>query len=195
MVKIIICLCFVNILMTPIIVRNIKHLTDARYYAAMGVDWMSIGLTTDPASFMLWHALRSWVEGVMLAAEIDINDEMLLAKTIIDAKPDGIILKDDSIIDLPYELNLFWEANSTEKVNVDRRGKTILFYNANSPNDDLLKIPSDKIFLQARWSAEMLSDVLSKGYAGGICFIGGHEDMTGIMDYTEMDEMMKILGR
>ncbi len=193
--KIIICLCFVNTPMTPILVRNIKHLTDARYFAAMGVDWMSTELTTDPASFMLWHALRSWVEGVMQAAEMDINDEMLVAKIIIDAKPDGIILKDDSIIDLPDELNIFWEANSTEKVSVDRRGKTILLYNDNSPIDEVFKIPADKIFLQARWSAAMLNDVLLKGYEGGICFIGGHEDMTGVMDYSEMDEMMRILGK
>ena len=76
-----------------ILVRNIKHLTDARYFAAMGVDWMSMELNSDPTSFMRWHTLRDWVEGVKLAAEIDAGDEMLLSKTIIDARPDGIILK------------------------------------------------------------------------------------------------------
>jgi hypothetical protein len=181
--------------MTPILVRNIKHLTDARYFAAMRVDWMSIDLTTEPASFMLWHALRSWVEGVLLAAEMDINDEMLLAKTIIDAKPDGIILKNDSLIDLPDELDLFWEVNSTEKMTAERRGKTILLYNDKTTIEVVLKIPADKLFLQARWSAEMLDDILSKGYTGGICFIGGDEDMTGVRDYGVMDEMMSILGR
>ena len=72
--------------------RNIKHLTDARYFAAMGVDWMSMELNNDPTSFMKWHTLKDWVEGVQLAAEIGTPDEMLLAKTIIDARPDGIIL-------------------------------------------------------------------------------------------------------
>ncbi|MEP6795795.1 MAG: hypothetical protein ABJB16_15805 [Saprospiraceae bacterium] len=181
--------------MTPILVRNIKHLTDARYFAAMGVDWMSIELTTDPASFMLWHALRSWVEGVMLAAEMDINDEMLLAKTIIDAKPDGIILKDASFIDLPDELNLFWEANSTEKVTADRKGKTILLYNDMISMEVVLEIPADRIFLEARWSVEMLNDILLKGYAGGICFSGGDEDMTGVRDYGVMDDMIALLAR
>ena len=78
--------------MNPILVRNIHHLTDARYFAAMGVEWMSIKLSADPASFSKWHMLKDWVAGVKLAAEIQMEDEMLLAKTIIDAAPDGIII-------------------------------------------------------------------------------------------------------
>ena len=66
-------------------------MTDARYFAAMGVDWMSIELNNDPASFMRWHTLKDWVSGVKMAAEIIVPDEMLIAKTIIDAKPDGIV--------------------------------------------------------------------------------------------------------
>ena len=62
----------------PILIRNIKHLTDARYFAAMGVDWMSMPLTHDPQSFAMWHTLADWIEGVKLAAEIDVNDEMLV---------------------------------------------------------------------------------------------------------------------
>ncbi|MGB3079462.1 MAG: hypothetical protein WBB31_10335, partial [Saprospiraceae bacterium] len=172
-----------------------KHLTDARYFAAMGVDWMSIALSQDPTSFMLWHALRSWVEGVGLAAEIDVKDEMLLAKTIIDAKPNGIILKDTAIIDLPAELTIFYEVNTPGEEAVVSDGKTILLYNVMSSFDGLLKFPADKIFLQAKWSAELLDDVLSKGYTGGICFIGGDEDMTGVRDYGAMDEMMALLAR
>ncbi len=181
--------------MTPILVRNIKHLTDARYFAAMGVDWMSITLTQDPASFMLWHALRSWVEGVGLAGEIDEKDEMLLAKTIIDAKPNGMILKDTAEIDFPAELTLFYEANSPDEVTAVKERKTILLYNDQLPIDVLLKIPSSKIFLQAKWTAEMLNNIISKGYSGGICFIGGDEDMTGVRDYGAIDDMLAILGR
>ncbi|MFZ1675696.1 MAG: hypothetical protein WAT91_00405 [Saprospiraceae bacterium] len=181
--------------MTPILVRNIKHLTDARYFAAMGVDWMSIALSQDPVSFMLWHTLRNWVEGVGLAAEIDIKDEMLLAKTIIDAKPNGMILKDTADIDLPSGLTLFYEANSPHEGTAKKEGKTILLYNDKASIDVVLKIPADKLFLQAKWSEEMLDNILSKGYSGGICFIGGDEDMTGVRDYGAMDEMMAILER
>ncbi len=181
--------------MTPILVRNIKHLTDARYFAAMGVDWMSLELTADSASFMLWHTIRSWVEGVELAAEIDVKDEMLLAKTIIDAQPNGIILKDAANIELPPGLTLFYETNATGEETAKPEGNTILLYNDMTPIEVVLEIPADKLFLQAKWSAKMLDDLLAKGYTGGICFIGGDEDMTGVRDYGAMDEMLAVLGR
>ena len=96
----------------PILVRNISHLTDARYFAAMGVDWMSMELNGDPTSFMKWHTLKNWVEGVKLVAEIDTTDEMLLAKTIIDAMPDGIIVSTIAPLDIPAEIQLFHETQS-----------------------------------------------------------------------------------
>ena len=68
-----------------IFIRNISSLTDARYFAAMGVDWMSVKLSEDPASFSKWHTMREWVAGVKLAVELISNDESLIAKAMIDA--------------------------------------------------------------------------------------------------------------
>src|SRR5687767_4011691 len=91
----------------PILVRNIHHLTDARYFAAMEVDWISMELSVDPLSFSRWHTMRDWISGVKLAAELQEADESLVAKTIIDARPDGIISNSLEFIHLTGGIDLF----------------------------------------------------------------------------------------
>jgi len=180
--------------MNSILVRNINHLTDARYFAAMGVDWMSIQLSADPASFSKWHMLKDWVAGIKLAAEIQVDDEMLLAKTIIDAAPDGIILNKLNIPEIPKNIQLFYDTNISKDFIQSDQGAFIFHYD-DFAEDQILQLPSDRIYLQASWSLTKLEQLLNKGYTGGICFMGGQEDKIGMRDYGVMDELIGLLDR
>ncbi len=160
----------------------------------MGVDWMSIALTQDPNSFAVWHMLRDWIEGVKLAAEINSEDEMLLAKTIIDAMPDGIVLKHQVTTAVPDTIQLFHETDFMDRKIATSRACWILSYENDSlAPDQILQFPPEKIFLQAFWTAGKLKELLEIGYDGGICFMGGEEDKTGVRDYERMDELLGVL--
>ena len=178
----------------PILVRNINHLTDARYFAAMGVDWMSIRLSDEPASFSTWHMLKDWVAGVKLAAEIRVDDEMLLAKTIIDAAPNGIIFNQFENPEIPENIQLFYEANINEAPTQPGKGIFIIHYNE-MYNDKILQLPPDRIFVQASWSIKQLEHFLNLGYDGGICLMGGEEDKTGMRDYGVMDDLIGLITK
>lgn len=182
--------------MNPILVRNIKHLTDARYFAAMGVDWMSIELSTMPSSFSLWHTLKDWIEGVKLAAEIPADDEMLLAKTIIEAIPDGIILNQLIFPDVPHTIRMFYELDVMDKSYPASAATFILSYDSHlwAP-DKTLELPANKIFLQSSWTLYKLKSLLDSGYEGGICLMGGDEDMTGVRDYQLMDDLFELINK
>ncbi len=175
-----------------ILVRNIKHLTDARYFAAMGVDWMSMELNNDPASFMRWHTFRDWVAGVKLAAEIDAVDEMLLAKTLIDVKPDGIILT--QLLDLEgiSDAELFFD---TRYVNLDKcpNDSFSIVHFDEIEADRILELDPATTFLQDEWTLDALDQLLLAGYKGGICLTGGDEDATGMRDYEVIDELLERL--
>jgi hypothetical protein len=177
-----------------ILVRNIKHLTDARYFAAMGVDWMSMELNGDPASFMRWHTFKDWVEGVKLAAEIVTYDEMLLAKTIIDAQPQGIIFHQaGGSAGLP-DMQLFYDLGDSDAQSIlPERSIRIIPYHPLTDMLSFLDQDPQTLFLQADWQPEMLSTLLEAGYKGGICFSGGEEDATGMRDYEVMDELLERL--
>ncbi|MDZ4747161.1 MAG: hypothetical protein SH808_01635 [Saprospiraceae bacterium] len=177
-----------------ILVRNIKHLTDARYFAAMGVDWMSMELNGDPASFMRWLTFKNWVEGVQLAAEILILDEMLLAKTIIDAKPDGIIL--DQVMDLEgiSTMQLFFDVRDANREACPAGSFKIIHFDEIDA-DRILDLDPNKTFLQCEWTLDLLDHLLMAGYHGGFCFSGGEEDATGMRDYEQMDELIDRVRR
>jgi hypothetical protein len=175
-----------------ILVRNIKHLTDARYFAAMGVDWMSIELNSDPTSFMRWHTFKDWVEGVNLAAEISGADEMLLAKTIIDAKPDGIILTQFLGSEEVSDVELFFDTHYVDRDNCPYGSFTIIHFDEIDA-DRILALDPLFTFLQHDWTPDLLELLLAGGYEGGICFSGGEEDATGMRDYELMDELFEKL--
>ena len=175
-----------------ILIRKIQHLTDARYFAAMGVDWMSMELTEDQMSFDRWHALKDWVAGVKLVAEFDFKNEDLLAKVIIDAMPEGVVLDETSTLFISEDIQVFREIQDSSKV-TDQRNDYFI-----SPIDGMLRLNNfpidiEEIFLQADWNMEKLKEVISTGYKGGFCFEGTKEEMTGMKDYSEMDEMLERL--
>ena len=175
-----------------ILVRNIKHLTDARYFAAMGVDWMSMELNSDPTSFMRWHTLRDWVEGVKLATEIDAGDEMLLSKTIIDARPDGIVLTQLLDVEGISDAELFFDTRYVNGDKCPHNSFTIIHFD-DIDADQILELNPVTTFLQHDWTLDVLDKLLVLGYKGGICFTGGDEDATGMRDYEMIDEMFRRL--
>ena len=179
--------------LNPILIRNIKHLTDARYFAAMGVDWMSMALTNDPQSFAMWHTLADWISGVKLAAEIDANDEMLLAKAIIDAKPQGIVSAQNIAETIPSTTQLFLEVDSPDDVPEEPGIFYITTYDPNLLQEYIADINNESVFLFSDWTKESLEEVIAKGFKGGICFSGGEEQETGMRDYELMDDLLELL--
>ena len=140
--------------------------------------------------------MKDWIEGVKLAAEINTPDETLLAKSIIEATPDGIITSNYFTNEIPSTIQIFHEIESLEQVKTELKNSIILCFETDDLLDSerLLIFPPDKIFIQASWTLKILKTLLATGYQGGICFLGGEEDKTGLKDYGEMDEMIEILG-
>lgn len=177
----------------PILIRNISHLTDARYFAAMGVDWMSMVLNNDAKSFAMWHTLTEWIAGVKFAAEIATGDEMLLAKAIIDAKPDGIVSHQNIRDVIPPTTQLFLDMESSSGMEIVPNIFRIKSYNPNLSKEAVLIDDQGGIFLASAWSKSTLEDLLAKGYTGGICLFGGEEEGTGMRDYDLMDDLLGLL--
>lgn len=177
----------------PILIRNIYHLTDARYFAAMGVDWMSMHLTNDDQTFAMWHTLADWIEGVRLAAEVDGSDEMLLAKAIIEAKPNGIVTQRNILEGVASETTLFLEVDTISESQDSANVFYLLPYESYLKKGISDEVNQSKVFLVADWTSESVKDVLSKGFSGGFCFSGGEEEEVGMRDYEQMDELLELL--
>jgi phosphoribosylanthranilate isomerase len=178
----------------PILVRKIQHLTDARYFAAVGVDYMSLVLDESQLSFDRWHAIRDWVEGVSLVAEPSNENESLLAKIIIDAKPNGLLITPSMLPGVPAEIELFMMAASVINP-ASPLGTSLILELPAELIDKEFQLPEmeDVLFLQTDWTPVLVAKVLQQGYDGGFCFTGGKEEVTGMRDYNVMDDMISLL--
>lgn len=172
-----------------ILIRNITNLTNARYFAAMNVDWISIRLTDDLPTFSKWHTIRDWISGVKLAAEIINSDESLIAKTIIEAKPEGVISDDLGIIHLTGGLELFVTTEIITSGSKDLYSQIIPIESYGS----LANIPphtSEQTYIEAAWTPDMITALMKTGYSGSFSFASVNETDNGMKDYSVMDEMI-----
>ena len=176
-----------------ILIRGIRDLTDARYYAAMGVDWLSMPLNADPKSFATWHAIAEWVQGPRFAVELEGNDEAVFAKAMIDLKPDGMIMhagqsfptyegvqlfvhsRQPNTTQLPSGVNCIWHLDEAQ----------VMLCARNTTSDNLL--------IETSWHVDLIQQLLDAGYRGGFCFSASGTEQVGVMDYSEMDDMLGII--
>ena len=155
---------------------------------------MSLELDEGKITFDRWHAIRDWVEGVSLVAEPSNENESLLAKVIIDAKPGGMVITPAMLPAIPSEMELFMTESNVMNpsflpgVSLILEAETDLF----DAGFQFLHY-EQPVYLQTDWNPVLLAQVLQQGYTGGICFTGGKEEITGIRDYNMMDDMMSLL--
>jgi len=67
-----------DMLATKVLAHGITHLTDARYFAAWEVDYLAFPLgnnTTPSIDWAYFEALREWVEGPVMVADLGAIDE------------------------------------------------------------------------------------------------------------------------
>lgn len=60
----------------PIKASQIANLTDARYFAAMGVNWMGFNFNASDSNFIsptAVHAIKEWVEGPLFVGEFGLQ--------------------------------------------------------------------------------------------------------------------------
>jgi hypothetical protein len=181
--------------MHSVFIRLVTHLTDARYFAAMGVEWMSLELNEDPLTFARWHSLRDWVEGVSLAAELSTDDESVLAKSIIDVKPEGIVARDLRHLHLTGGLRFFLLGDTPVPSDQREFITPILMHDPERKSFERLQVSqTQQIFLEANWTPALIQSVLDEGYRGGFCFRTTLEERTGVKDFSRWDEMLEMLN-
>lgn len=174
-------------------IRGIRDLTDARYYAAMGIDWLSMAISADPKSFSTWHAIREWVEGPQFAAELPDSDEALFAKTIIDLKPDGLVLREMQNFPAVGSVQLFAEAHAPDHLQLDLKTIPIVHVVEQQLHVIAKQVHHTETLLESNWTPKLIELVLEHGYQGGFCFNTTASAQIGVKDYSNMDEMLEML--
>ncbi len=180
---------------------QINNLTDARYFAALGVEWIGFKLdlsSDDRVEPALFHGIRSWIEGPKIVAEI--------GKTPIE------------LFSQVYELDSFDLLQSSEKLEgrdqiIPFKATDLASLNALLPSSiylldleaitesDLYASVSDLESLNSRlnliWPApkenKHLKLLLEQIQPYGIEVKGGLEEKVGFKSFDELDEFFDTI--
>jgi len=185
-----------------IIATDIANLTDARYFAAWGVEGMAYNI--DPASSGSLSSAKlkeiaDWVEGpaTMIKMEgLEVPENLSEYKSLIDIQ--SVIIGpfiDDS--NLP-DFNKVYRICTIEDGWQDNDHLILSFpfainYLSDQQIENIKKITDNKeVFLDANFTAADLDKISDLGFSG-IILKGGEEEKVGFKSYDELDEILEAI--
>lgn len=177
----------------PVIARQISHLTDARYFAALEVDYMTydLGSSEDAIDEVTYHGIAEWVEG---------------PKTLIENPPHRNFEKEVGYV-FGYPLqpendSTFIEMSISQLKELESHPKgnyIILLDDKEYPGAALLTALSKyqgsaQFFFQSDvYLTPFIQFLLDEYPMMGIVFCGSKEEKTGMKSYEALDDVIELL--
>ena len=158
-----------------LIAISINNLTDARYFAAAGCDWIGFDMSRDsPLTIDHIVAFAEWVEGPKLFIDTTGRDSPFVEKLIETLKPDGL-LYDGAI---PRDFS----------------GFRIEHYPGSQDAGAVLVQPSHNTEMVAgeKWLVLESKDQTECPDCDALVISGSWEEKVGVKDYEEIDELVEL---
>jgi len=171
-----------------VIAQNITNLTDARYFAAWGVDYLSFNTIPDSeysVSSEQIAEIKEWVEGPKCLLETNSLE--------MDELGDGFILS-NIFSSLPIVKESFFRISFEEIVKGLPGGKYISGINK-AQLETFLKLPKENLI-----GLDLFFDISQIEFSDldqlqdyGIVIQGGEEEKVGVKSFEALDELYEIL--
>jgi phosphoribosylanthranilate isomerase len=182
-------------LKTLVKVGSITNLSDARYCAGMGVDWLGFTVVEGQDRYISpkqFQDIRGWVSGPKIVAQIyGIPSADALTGILEQYQPDLLELgmNDLKKFTLPLALPFILSVPSAEAINdIDGPKPQYLLV------DTLGEVYNDSIpILVTVHSADDAEKVIQRTEVKGIALQGGQEIRPGLKTYDEMGDILEML--
>ena len=177
-----------------IIANGVTNLTDARYFAAMGVDWIGFDMGTDsPLSIEHVIAFSDWVEGPLFYLDVRGRPEEQIAEMLGSFQADG--LRTEEGVSLPHYAGKIISVRQNSDIVNDHAD--ILIYSFEEWQQIISN--NEAIVAEDAWVAvdnanEYRSLNTSIDRIMGIVVSGGDEEKTGLKPYDDLDEIMELVN-
>lgn len=200
----------------------ITNLTDARYFAARGVDWMGFVLEQgqeNAVSQEQFQAIREWVDGVHFVGEFDLTpagEILSLANELqLDAMQVGMFAERDPLMQLK-DKTVMKEVVISEDMEETDILEHFLDYSPfceyfilnlrksgitwqQIENKELYPLSMfqnlckhNKVFLDIEMNPANLPAIIGTLKPYGICLSGGTEEKVGYKSFDELDEIFDL---
>ena len=188
-------------LKTKIIASSITNLTDARYFAAWGVEAMGFDLNVNSPSFVSpaqVHAFKDWVSVPIIIGQFDgMQSKEEVDELIISLELDAVQLGPFAPLTWNFNLPVYREVILSEKLKLNAADHFIVKSEGNHTELDLKTLKElcdvQSCFLDFVLSPEEHTNLLASLNISGFVLRGGEEEKVGFKSFDEVDEIMEEL--
>ena len=176
-----------------ILASNIRNLTDARYFAAWMVDYMSFDISANSQSFIGPSNITEiidWLEGPEFIGNFCDHDNVeFVVENMRQLKLSGAISNHKWVLDnwdfeqgkLFYIVSEFELIKNLDTIIITKPEAVESFINA-----------GHEVYVDSKYfDLELLEDL---GKRTGLCLEGGEEIKTGLKSFDELDEIFEFLA-
>ena len=192
-------------LITKVKAGSVSSLSDARFFAGMGVDWLGFDVNPTSESFVsvdLYKSLVGWVSGpkrvIEIPKQLDVNS---ISKLIDDYLPECIEAELSEIKNFNYDLPILArEQLENLNININKITSSVKYLILETNDNifkhaDLLKdiARQTPILLSVSPDRKDIKKILDELPVAGIALRGSKEMQTGIKvyDYSELLESLE----
>lgn len=173
-------------LKTRVIADNVLNLTDARYFAAFGVDYLIFNLSSIDEDAIA--EICEWVEGVQVLLGIEENLTPSMLDFILKVKPAGFVSQSDNI--LATIKAQFPDSDCFLRAQVDVSHSDFhLLLSDSDLNSVSNRNPERKVFVKTN----NVDVALSSDAIDGIIVEGEQEEKIGFKNFDQLDELFDKL--
>jgi phosphoribosylanthranilate isomerase len=192
-------------LKTQVKVSSIANLSDARYCAGMGVEWL--GFPLQEITIERFTEIRNWLAGVQIVGEFTKATAEQIREAVATYKPD--VIEIDSSVSLVAIQSI--EIPKILRVNIDKDNLPAIFATS-APYVSHFLVVGDSIDsltgMEASveiWSAQYpiilgldipegdLDEWVEQSSIQGIGLVAGEEDRPGFRDFTDLMTILEKL--
>jgi phosphoribosylanthranilate isomerase len=180
----------------PILVRGINNLSDARYCAGMGVDYISFYFDTRMQSIEppVAEGIAGWLSGVKFLGEyVEYPKEYPFFVS-------GVVFSQLGNESFDENMEVFFEYNlANEYLEIsDKIKNLIISFEDNSAikdNKQLLEVLSKKhqLWLASGFDKENIHALKQNYPIHGFCIYGGHEISPGLKTFEDLAEILEAI--
>lgn len=187
-------------LKTKIIAADITNLTDARYFAAWGVDYITFVGDPNSNRFIAPNQvkeIKDWLEGPTYAISypgVDIDETVFEQLSVLEM--DTYVLS--RFINPSESINDALIIREIIEEDIKEQDEEILILKCEENTITTLKehenfLSKNEVYLDGNFSKDEIVDLLEKYRIAGFVLRGGEEEKVGLKSFDELDEIMEAL--
>ena len=187
-------------LRTKLKISDISNLTDARYFAAWGAEWMGFNadqLAGNPESIQKIKEMMEWVEGPEFVAEFQgLHEPQYLLETFNALQTSWVHLgpfKEYGELDFKG-IQVIKEVLIEENMKLESDASVVIL--KSDKKEDVVSFEKEKdqtILLDFPMEVSQIIKTLEEWNADGLVLRGGEEEKVGFKSFDELDEIFEAL--